>query len=179
MLELLQAFEEVLEGFDIIYILIDALDESKPRQRLLKLIRDLVADPRFHKVQLVASSREYLDIEETMSNVSVGISMDNSQVEDDIRSVVRSTLKDNKAFVHWPPDLIREIERVIPRRSHGMYENIRVNVASHFTNMVSGFVGLSVSLIDCEDSKLSGRFWRESLGTYQPRWTKLMTRSCI
>ncbi|KAK6064699.1 ankyrin repeat protein [Seiridium cupressi] len=56
--ELLTCLSKSLECFDTAYIIIDAVDESKPRDDLLKVIRDLACDARFHNLQILATSRD-------------------------------------------------------------------------------------------------------------------------
>jgi hypothetical protein len=89
LVELLQALTELLEKFDTVYVAVDAIDESLPREDILKVFRDFATDSRFDKIQILASSREYIDIERVMERFSVPISMANSFVEDDIRLQVR------------------------------------------------------------------------------------------
>ncbi|KAH8894321.1 hypothetical protein GQ53DRAFT_839931 [Thozetella sp. PMI_491] len=61
--QLLLCLEFILADFDTVFVVIDALDESQPRQALLELAKELVTDARFKKLQILATSREYHDIE--------------------------------------------------------------------------------------------------------------------
>jgi hypothetical protein len=45
--ELLLALETSLQEFDIAYVILDAADESKPREDLLRVLRELASDARF------------------------------------------------------------------------------------------------------------------------------------
>ncbi|MCJ1452480.1 hypothetical protein MMC28_002823 [Mycoblastus sanguinarius] len=101
--------------------MVDAIDESNPREDLLKVFQDLVTDSRFEKVQLLASSRDYIDIERVMGEISVSVSMANPFVEEDIRLHVRVTLQSNRKFVRWPQDLLDEVEDTISRGAKGMF----------------------------------------------------------
>src|SRR4051812_39802977 len=83
--KLLDALATILDEFETIYVIVDAVDESKPRDDLLKTLRDLVTDPRFGKIQLLVTSREYLDIESVMEEISKPVSMSNPSIERDIR----------------------------------------------------------------------------------------------
>lgn len=67
LVDLVKAFACLLERFETVYIFIDAIDESSPREDLLKALRDFVRDSRFKSLQIIASSREYLDIERMMA----------------------------------------------------------------------------------------------------------------
>ncbi|KAK0703014.1 hypothetical protein B0T26DRAFT_599774, partial [Lasiosphaeria miniovina] len=60
---LLRAFEEITDTFDRVFLVVDAVDESMPRQNILRAIRDLATDERFRNVHILLISREYIDIE--------------------------------------------------------------------------------------------------------------------
>ena len=119
--ELLEALEEVLHNFDITYVAIDAIDESNSRENLLSVLRDMVTDPRFQNIQLLASSREYIDIERVMEEISKSISMANFHVQDDIRKFVRSILQSNSEFSKWPQDLLKDVEDALSIGAKGMH----------------------------------------------------------
>ena len=118
--ELLIAVGEVLEEFDCVYLAIDALDESIPRKDLLQVLRALATDAKFQKVQLLASSREYIDIEKVMREFSLSVSMANPCVEEDIRLHVRSSLESNCKFKRWPQKLLDEVEDTLSKGAQGM-----------------------------------------------------------
>lgn len=118
--ELMDALEAILNEFDVVYVFIDALDESSPREGLLEVIRNLVLDPKFDKLQIVASSREYFDIERAMQNISLCVSMSNLSVERDIRRVVHSMLHSNPKFRRWSDNLLDEVEDAIAMGAKGM-----------------------------------------------------------
>ncbi|KAG5807071.1 hypothetical protein H9Q74_012590 [Fusarium xylarioides] len=71
--ELLDALEQILRVFSSVYIVIDAVDESNPRDDLLDVIQTLVTDRRFTNLQILVTSREYIDIERAMEKVSVSV----------------------------------------------------------------------------------------------------------
>ena len=117
---LLEAVAQLLTSFKTVYIAVDAIDESKSRDDLLQVLRSFATDRRFKGLQIVTSSREYIDIEETMSSLSVSISMNNPFVEQDIRCLVHSNLKSNPRFENWPRDLLFEVEESITIGAGGM-----------------------------------------------------------
>ncbi|KAM7208193.1 hypothetical protein V8F20_001473 [Naviculisporaceae sp. PSN 640] len=119
--ELLTALAEILEPMQTVYIVVDALDESKPRDELLKVIRDLVTDARFDKAQVVATSREYIDIERVLEDISAGVSMSNPWVNHDIALCVRSVLQNGPSFKRWPTQLLDEVENTLAARAKGMF----------------------------------------------------------
>ncbi|KAF2092965.1 hypothetical protein NA57DRAFT_10921, partial [Rhizodiscina lignyota] len=119
--ELLSALERMLTNVDAVYIVVDALDESIPRAELLKVLKILTIDPRFTKIRLLATSREYLDIETAFLNISTSISMSNPLVQEDIRVYVRSTIRTSRRFSHWPESLLGEIEDALAIGAKGMF----------------------------------------------------------
>jgi hypothetical protein len=120
--DLMLALEVSLNSFDIAYIVIDAVDESKPREDLLRVIRDLATDLRFSKIHCIVTSREYIDIEQSMEPISRSIAMSNALVEDDIRKHVNSALHSGDRFRRWPLDLLIEVEDAVVHGSKGMYD---------------------------------------------------------
>jgi Cdc6-like AAA superfamily ATPase len=87
--ELLIALELILDKWNIVYVFVDALDESNLREDLVNTMVELVTNPRFEKLQLLASSREYSSIKIPMQKVSQPVSMSNPFLEEDIRRRVR------------------------------------------------------------------------------------------
>ena len=119
--ELLKILSICLDYFDKrIYVAVDAVDESKPRDNLLKVLRDLVTDHRFHKIQLLATSREYIDIEKVLDSISCQLAMSNPFIAADIRRYVASTLRKNDKFKRWPEQLLVETEEALATRAKGM-----------------------------------------------------------
>jgi NACHT domain len=128
LVELLKALEDILDKFEITYVVADAIDESNPREDLLKVFRDLITDSRFKKLQLLASSREYIDIERVMGEFSVSVSMANPFVEEDIRLHVRSTLQSDPKFRRWPQELLDEVENAVSTGAKGMYVAVHTSL---------------------------------------------------
>ena len=145
--ELLTAVGEVLEEFDCTYLAIDALDESVPRNDLLQVLRALATDSRFQKVQLLASSREYIDIEKVMGEFSVSVSMANPCVEEDIRLHVRSSLASNCKFRRWPQELLDEVEDTLSKGAQGMYVTAYSLRNALLLTLPIGFAGRCARLI--------------------------------
>jgi hypothetical protein len=128
LVELLRALAEVLDAFEIAYIVVDAIDESNPREDLLKIFRELVTSLRFNKLQLLASSREYIDIERVMDDISVSVSMANPFVEEDIRLHVQSLLPSNHKFRRWPQQLLDDVVDALSTGAKGMYVALRASL---------------------------------------------------
>ncbi|EXF76859.1 L-galactose dehydrogenase [Colletotrichum fioriniae PJ7] len=119
--ELLAALESALRFSDSVFIVIDAVDESSPREELLRVLRDLATDPRFAKIRLLVTSREYLDIENVMREVSTAVSMRNDYLDDDIRLYTKSRLSANSKLKDWPEDLRNETLKALTCGAKGMF----------------------------------------------------------
>ncbi|KAF6831297.1 ankyrin repeat protein [Colletotrichum plurivorum] len=103
--DLLESLDYALTPFDVVYLTIDAVDESDNRTDLLKVLRELATNSKFAKIRLLVTIREYLDIEETMGAISKKISMRNTHVDNDIRRYVLSRLGKAPFVQAWPEDL--------------------------------------------------------------------------
>jgi RecA/RadA recombinase len=119
--QLLHVLDEIVSVFDgKIYVVIDAIDESLSREYVIQVLRDLATDVRFQKVQLLITSRQYIDIETVMEQVSIPLSMLNPLVQEDIRMYVRSQLTKGPKFNHWTLKIKDEAVEVITDGAKGM-----------------------------------------------------------
>ncbi|KAK4144435.1 uncharacterized protein C8A04DRAFT_11560 [Dichotomopilus funicola] len=118
---LLAALADFLPAFGKVFVVIDALDESLEREKLLRVLRELASDSRFENLRLLATSREYADIEEAMTEVAVPISMQNPFLDDDIRLYVQSKLDTHPRFKRWRADLRREVANALSAKANGMF----------------------------------------------------------
>jgi hypothetical protein len=121
LVQLLHVLEEIVTVFDEkVYVVIDAIDESFPREDVIKVLRDLASDMRFQKVQLLITSRQYIDIENIIKQVSIPISMLNPLVLEDIRTYVCSQLNTNPKFNHWTLKIRDEAVEALTNGAKGM-----------------------------------------------------------
>jgi hypothetical protein len=118
--ELKAALGALLRSYHRVYLVIDALDESLERERILNLLVSVLDDHVFQKLQLLMMSRKEVHIERALLGVSVDISLSNLHVDEDIRVYVQNTLRDNHKFSRWPVELRREIEIALVKRAKGM-----------------------------------------------------------
>lgn len=117
---LLSVLHHTMEGFERVYLILDAVDESVPRTDLLRVIRDLSTDARFSALGLLVTSRQYIDIEQVLESCSIPITMCNPFVEEDIGTLVNSTVQSDARYQRWPEDLRHELQDTIPRKAKGM-----------------------------------------------------------
>ncbi|KAK4446724.1 hypothetical protein QBC34DRAFT_356380, partial [Podospora aff. communis PSN243] len=121
LVDLLHALEAILQEFQTVYVVVDALDESKPRDDLLRVVRDLSTDVRFAKVRILTTSREYIDIENVMSQFSARISMRNEWLDADIRLFIEAQLSANQRLRRWPAELQRAALERLSEKAKGMF----------------------------------------------------------
>ncbi|KAF3803100.1 hypothetical protein GCG54_00011766 [Colletotrichum gloeosporioides] len=119
--DLLVAIERALEHFDEVYITVDAIDESNPREDLLKVMQKLATDVRFNKIRLLLTSREYFDIEVVMAEFSTPISMKNKFLDADIRLYTESRLMAEKRVKSWSAELQQETIDALSNGAQGMF----------------------------------------------------------
>ncbi|KAI7770180.1 hypothetical protein LZL87_002551 [Fusarium oxysporum] len=116
--------EEILgiavNKLDVLYIVIDAVEESTPRKDLLLLIQTITVDKRFEKIRILATSRQYFDIEESLTQISTSISMSSPMVDADIRRFVHSRLRSSNRLKRWH-ERFDEIEQVLAAMAQGMF----------------------------------------------------------
>lgn len=120
--QLLLDLENILESFDVAYIVIDAVDESEEREHLIASLATLAHDARFRKIQLLVTSREYSDIRQGLNPTDSNISMDHQEVEKDIRKYVHTELKAKpNYFKYWSQALRDHVEITLAHEAKGMY----------------------------------------------------------
>jgi hypothetical protein len=119
--DLLACLEEALSCLKTVFVIVDAVDESHTREKLLAVLQSLATDRRFQKVQLLVTSRQYDDIRRTMEPISQPLSMSNPHVEADIRIYVAAKIKSTRRFHAWPTKLREEVKGSLPESAKGMF----------------------------------------------------------
>lgn len=117
--ELEASLEAIVTRFKAIYVVIDAVDESNPRDDLLTVITTIASDGRFHKVRILATSRLYFDIERMFAANSTPVSMSNPLVEEDIREFVQARFASSHLMKRWS-SIWSEIEDSLVIGAQGM-----------------------------------------------------------
>lgn len=118
--DLFYVLERILQAFDCVYIILDAIDESTPRADLLRVVQDVLTDPRFGKIQVLATSRDYIDIRESMKDISAPISMANPLLDEDIRLFVQARLRTHPKLRLWPASVRDEAVEALSTKAKGM-----------------------------------------------------------
>ncbi|KAF5671064.1 heterokaryon incompatibility protein het-E-1 [Fusarium denticulatum] len=118
--DLEQTLAIILQKLESLYIVIDAVDESTPREELLSLIETMTVDERFEKIRILATSRQYFDIEQSLGEISESISMSNAMVDADIRRFVHARLRSSHRLKRWH-DRFDEIEEILAAMAQVMF----------------------------------------------------------
>ena len=125
--DLLNAIADALSPFRAVYLALDAIDEAEQRSYLLRVLRQLATERRFHKVRLVVTSREYPDIEDALGSFSISLPLLNEVVTQDIRTYLESALSGSievhrhfSTHPRWTPELRALMLDKITEKANGM-----------------------------------------------------------
>ena len=118
--DLYHALEVVLLKFDRAFIALDAVDESKERTNLISVITTLASDARFGNIQLLATSRDYIDIRIPFESLAASVPMSNAFIEHDIRLAMSTKLRENIRLQKWKRRF-PEMEDALATGAQGMY----------------------------------------------------------
>jgi hypothetical protein len=119
--DLIAILQAVMDGFQDVYIVMDALDEcpkaGSQRETLLDVLRE-IHSWQLPCLHLLTTSRREVDIQESL-NYSKDISIQGSQVEQDIVKYVEHCLEHHK-FSSWKPSLKEDVKEALAKRADGM-----------------------------------------------------------
>ncbi|KAK0732500.1 hypothetical protein B0T21DRAFT_384771 [Apiosordaria backusii] len=118
--ELQHVLELALARCERLFLVVDAVDESTPRDELVRLLSTMTLDSRFHKIRILATSRQYGDIERFFSAISTSISMKNSYVDADIQRHIRARFDSSFRLRRWR-DSFHTIEKALVAGANGMF----------------------------------------------------------
>ncbi|KAF2970253.1 hypothetical protein GQX73_g3256 [Xylaria multiplex] len=125
--DLLECLEQVSLMYDKgVYVIVDAVDESSPRENLLRVLVRIGTEERFRKVSLLITSREESEIMEPIYQLEGScalISMSNKNVRDDLKRYVHEKLTKAPAFRRWEGDdaFLEEVETILTQKANGMF----------------------------------------------------------
>ncbi|KAK0701084.1 Pfs, NACHT and ankyrin domain protein, partial [Lasiosphaeria miniovina] len=106
-------------------IILDALDECTARSELLNWMETL-SDSKLTNVYFIATSRREEELESRLGrwmDKENMIPLNSNLVNADIRSYTEARLRQSSEFMRWTskPDVLKDIESVIGRKSNGMF----------------------------------------------------------
>ncbi|EIM87391.1 uncharacterized protein STEHIDRAFT_139093 [Stereum hirsutum FP-91666 SS1] len=120
--------QDMLESFEISYLVIDALDECATDQwsNVFQFLTDLCEWSLCSNTHVLLTSRPEHDIKQRLdrlipsaSRIQLGTELGPS---DDIRRYISSAIhKEHSNFRRWPPNELAEIEDTLVRGAHGMF----------------------------------------------------------
>ncbi|KAK4171177.1 hypothetical protein QBC36DRAFT_102088 [Triangularia setosa] len=117
--ELQHILELALLRLERLFLVVDAVDESMPRDEMMRLLATTALDSRFQKVRILATSRQYGDIERFFA-FSTSISMKNSYVGADIERHISARFESNIRLRRWRP-FFQEIEKALVSGANGIF----------------------------------------------------------
>jgi hypothetical protein len=119
--DLLRCLEAALASFEVAYVVVDAIDESKPPTDIVKALSILATEPRFTKIRLAITSREHTDIERAFHNARfASMSLTNNVgVIKDISDYVTTTLRQERYHI-WGEELRIQVAGQVAEKAHGM-----------------------------------------------------------
>jgi hypothetical protein len=101
--ELLTALRQIVQEFDELYIILDALDECKEREELLVSIEEITGW-KLGKLHILATSRGEKEIEESLGpfvNDQYKICIQSALVNGDIRTYIHERLQTDRRLKRW------------------------------------------------------------------------------
>jgi hypothetical protein len=118
--DLIQTFQQILENFQNVFIIVDALDECGDRDGLLMLLENIF-NWQLEQLHILATSRRERDIEDSFESfVTAQVSIQSERVNPDIRIYISERLKKDLRLRKWPMDVKTEIEETLMARADGM-----------------------------------------------------------
>ena len=117
---LLSALQKIIRLFGKCYIVFDALDEARPREDMLDLIRQILSwnMPNLH---MFLASRREMDVNSTLSPlITTKIEMQKSLVNADVSLYVQKKLECDSRLKKWSPSIKAEINDALTKGADGM-----------------------------------------------------------
>ena len=121
---LLIVLKEVVEGFDEMYIVLDALDECSDREELLERIEE-IQGWKLRQLHMLVTSRWLIDIKESLEPLTEPhgrICIQSALVNADILTYVHEKLQNDRYLKRWSskPKVQEEIETTLMQKADGM-----------------------------------------------------------
>jgi hypothetical protein len=111
----------ILEAFDDVYIVLDALDECAESEELLKWIKNMTSW-RKGKLHLLGTSRPVEDIAKYLRSLNPKhVCMMENLITYDIEKYIDSILHQDNAFKHWDSEVKATIKNKLLENVGGMY----------------------------------------------------------
>ena len=115
--DLYEVLRQLLSGFEMAYVLIDALDESLHMRDILEFIKILHG---WECHLLVTSRKEQQIVESMVSTAPIEIDMSHMPVDADIEKYIAFALHSSPKLERWGPDEKDLIKTVLIEKANGM-----------------------------------------------------------
>lgn len=111
---------QILETFQQVFIILDALDECNEREKLLLLL-ETIFNWHLDKLHILSTSRRETDIEDCLEPLVTGqISIQSARVNSDIRIYIDERLGKDPKLKAWSPQAQIEIKETLMSGADGM-----------------------------------------------------------
>jgi hypothetical protein len=117
---LMNVLREISSSFSQTYIVLDALDECKEQEELLRLIGD-ITEWGIIGLHILATSRPEPMIKDHLATrIHDTVNLHNAPVDEDIRGHIRHQLQNDRRMSKWPLAIKEEIEISLMEGANGM-----------------------------------------------------------
>ncbi|KAK7711721.1 hypothetical protein SLS57_008014 [Botryosphaeria dothidea] len=117
---LLSVLMEQVQLFEDVYLIIDALDESKNLKQLLDTL-EIISKWSASNLHIMASSRDTHEVKRTMSRISASeLAIGTSLVSQDIATYVEDEICSDELLSLWSPEIRTKIQEQIQQKAQGM-----------------------------------------------------------
>ena len=116
--------KQMIEEFNRIYVVLDALDECTDRLDLMEIIEEIVGW-KCGNLHIIATSRREQDIKESLDLLipeQNQVCIQSTLVHDDIRAYIHGRLQTDRGLRRWrnAPEIQQEIEETLMDKVDGM-----------------------------------------------------------
>ena len=112
--------KDIIESFEHVYVILDALDECRDREQLLALVEEVV-NWKIGKLHILATSRMERDIADCIGPlVTAQVNLHSTVIDADIRTHLRERLRNDLKLKRWPAKVHEQIESALMEGAHGM-----------------------------------------------------------
>ncbi|KAH7357075.1 hypothetical protein BKA65DRAFT_534818 [Rhexocercosporidium sp. MPI-PUGE-AT-0058] len=118
---LMPVFAAIVQKVARVFILVDALDESQNRERLVGHLLRIINTAESGNIQFLVVSRKEVDIERTLLPEFGAISLSNPYVDEDIRTHIHSRLREDFRLSRFPEPLKLDVEAALVKGAQGMF----------------------------------------------------------
>ena len=117
---LINTLLSILQNAQRTYLILDALDESSERGKLMDVISEIIKNSSI-RVNLLMTSRKEQDIlEEFQDMIDVQIDFEDNGIDADIDLYIRKCLESDRKLRKWKSPIKEEILETLIKGSHGM-----------------------------------------------------------